>query len=313
MMAAAREMGRKSFFSNAYLLLTLTALFWGGNFVLGRAVAGHVPPIALSWLRWTCAAFILGALAWPHLRRDWSRAKPALAVIVFLGIVGPGVFNTLTYIGLNHTTALNGLVLQSSGPVLIVIASFVVFGDRVGAIQGIGIAISLIGVLTVIARGSWTVLAQLRPNIGDVWILSGFAFWAIYTTFLRKRPAIHVLTFAFLTAIVASIANLPVFIWEHLNRAQLQATWQTIAAVAYVSIFPSVLSYVFYGRGVELIGPNRAGVFLHLVPLFGSGLAILFLGERLMTFHLFGFALIITGVALAARHPSPRREPRPGQ
>ena len=294
------RLGQK-LYSNAYLLLSLTALFWAGNFVLGRGVHEHVPPIALAWTRWCLATLIILPFAIPHLKRDWPVIRASMPLLLFLGIVGVGAFNTLSYTGLNYTTALNGLVLQSSGPILIVLVSFLIFGDRISPRQAFGISVSLTGVLVMVARGDPDVLAGFELNRGDLLLIAALVLWGLYTAYLRKRPAIHWLSFTAVTFFIGAIVNTPFFVWEHLSVRQLQLDTQTIAAIAYVSIFPSVLAYICFNRGVELIGANRAGVCLHLVPLFGAVLAITLLGEEPRTYHYIGIALILTGVTMAAR------------
>jgi drug/metabolite transporter (DMT)-like permease len=288
-------------YGNAYLLLALTALFWAGNFVVGRGVHGAVPPVALAWCRWVLATAIVLPFAWPYLKRDWPAIHKNWPMLVLLGVSGAGLFNTLSYFSLNYTISLNALVLQSSGPVLIVLATFAFFGDRVRALQGLGIAISLAGVLGMIARGDLAALAAFEINRGDVGLLAAMITWALYTAFLRKRPEIHWLSFVAVTFSIAILFNTPLFVAEHLSGWQLQPTRQTLLAIGYVSIFPGLLAYIFYNRGVELIGGNRAGVFMHLVPFFGAAMAIGLLGEEPRLYHATGIALILAGVTLAAR------------
>jgi drug/metabolite transporter (DMT)-like permease len=294
------RLGQK-LYSNAYLLLSLTALFWAGNFVLGRGVHEHVPPIALAWTRWCLATLIILPFAIPHLKRDWPVIRASMPLLLFFGIVGVGAFNTLSYTGLNYTTALNGLVLQSSGPILIILASFFIFGDRISQRQAIGITLSLTGVLVMVARGNPDVLAGFELNRGDLLLIAALVLWGLYTAYLRKRPPIHWLSFTATTFFIGAAINTPFFVWEHLSVRQLQLDTQTIAAIAYVSIFPSVLAYICFNRGVELIGANRAGVCLHLVPLFGAVLAITLLGEAPRIYHFLGIAFILAGVSIAAR------------
>ena len=288
-------------YANAYILLLLTALFWAGNIVLGRGVHEHIPPIALAWTRWCFATLIILPFALSHLKRDWPVIRANLPVLLFLGVIGVGAFNTLSYTALNYTTALNALILQSSGPILIVLASFMIFGERISLRQGLGIATSLAGVLFMVARGDFTVLAGFELNLGDLLLIAAIVLWGLYTACLRMRPPIHWLSFTAITFATGVLVNAPFFIWEHVSVRQLHADAQTIAAIAYVSIFPSVLAYIFFNRGVELIGANRAGVCLHLVPLFGAILAIALLGEEPRAYHLIGIALILTGVTLTAR------------
>jgi len=290
-------------YGNAYILLSFTALFWAGNFVLGRGVHEHVPPLALAWTRWTFAALIIFPFALSHMRRDWPVIRRNLPILVFFGTVGVGAFNTLSYTGLNYTTALNALVLQSSGPILIVLASVLIFRDRITYRQMLGICLSLTGVLLMVARGDLSVLAELELNRGDLMLVLALALWGLYTSFLRKRPNIHWLSFIGTTFAIGSLANLPFFLFEHLFVRQLHFDAETAAAIAYVSIFPSILAYICFNRGVELIGSTRAGVCLHLVPPFGAVLAITLLGEELRLYHVAGIALILAGVSLTARQP----------
>jgi len=303
-------------FNQPYVLLTLTPLFWGGNFVLGRGVHEFFPPIALASIRWTLAFLIILPFALPHLRRDWPEIRQHWPWLVFLGATGAGSFNTLTYIGLNHTPALNALIINSSGPVMIALASFLFFSDRLTARQVLGIGLSLIGVIVVVSKGDLQALTQLAFNTGDIWVLGAMCVWGVYTAFLRKRPAsIHWLSLAACLFGVAAMINWPLHAWEHAYVRSLTLSTDAILAIGYVAIFPSILAYVFYTRGVELIGGNRAGVFLHLIPLFGSTLAILVLGEQPLWSHGVGFALILTGVTIAARQvrakaPPPATQPR---
>ena len=288
-------------YANAFLLLSLTALFWAGNFVLGRGVHGHVPPIALAWWRWLLATLIVLPFAWPHVRRDWPAIRENLPILIFLGATGAGAFNSIAYFSLNYTTALNGVVMQSSAPVLIVIASFLLFGDRIRPLQAFGIGLSLFGVMTMVARGEFAVLAEMSLNKGDIGLLIAMATWAVYTAFLRKRPQIHWLSFITVTFGVAVLMNTPLMAIEHSSGWQMQFTEKTLLAILYVAIFPGLLAYIFFNRGVELIGANRAGVFMHLVPFFGAALAMTLLGETPRLYHATGITLILTGVALAAR------------
>lgn len=288
-------------YGNAPLLLTLTATFWAGNFVVGRAIHGHVPPVALSWARWTIAFLIVLPFALPHLRRDWPVIRKSLGILILLGTIGVGSFNTFVYIGLNHTLALNALVLQASGPVLIAITTFLAFGDRVSPRQAIGIVLAMCGVLYMVTKGELEALTSLRLNRGDLWVMAALITWGIYTAYLRKRPTVHWLSFIAMTFLVGALAVTPFFIAEHLSGWHFQPTMKTMLAVGYVSVFPSILAYIFFNRGVELIGGNRAGAYLYLVPLIGSILAIAVLGERLAAYHLIGFILVLAGVILASR------------
>jgi drug/metabolite transporter (DMT)-like permease len=290
-----------STFGNAYLLLTFMALFWAGNQVLGRAVAGHIPPVLFSFARWTLAALIVLPFAWPYLKRDWPELRANWKLLTFLGVLGGGAFNTLQYIGLNYTTALNSLVLNSTGPIFIAITCFLIFGDRLTFVQLLGTALSFIGVMVVITRGSLEMLTGLTLNRGDLILLLAMSTTGLYTAFLRKRPNIHWLSFLCAQFVASSLFNVPLAIAEGFTGARPELTLFTILSVAYVAIFPGVVSYLCYIRGVELIGGVRAGIFMHLIPLFGALLAVGLLGEPLLMSHIVGFVLIIGGVALTSR------------
>jgi drug/metabolite transporter (DMT)-like permease len=286
---------------NAYLLLIFMALFWAGNQVLGRAVAGQIPPILYAFLRWSGATLLILPFAWPHLRGDWPVVRERWFYLVMIGIVGGGMFNTLQYIGLNHTTALNSLVLNSTGPIFIGLACFISFREKMTASQLVGIAISMCGVLTIITRGEFEALQALTFNSGDLLILLGMATNGFYTAYLRNRPKIHWLTFLFFLFAVSAVFNVPWVTWEFATGAKMAISPFTLSAVAYVAIFPSILAYICFTRGVELIGGVRTGIFLHLIPVFGAALAIGLLGEPLGHYHLAGLALILAGVTLASR------------
>ena len=285
----------------AYLLVALAGLCWSGNHVLGRAIAGHVPPISISALRWVFPCVIAGVLARQHLARDWPAIKSHWKAMLMLGLTGGALFSTLQYIGLQYTSAINVSVLNSLGPVFIVAAVAIMFGETMRPIQMAGIAVSLAGVLFIVARGDPAALLGMSFNAGDLIILFNMAVWAVYSACLRFRPRIHWTSFMFVFALISALGTLPFAVHEHLQGFRFQATAETFVAIAYVSVFPSIVAYLSWNRGVELIGPNRAGAMLHLIALYSAVLAGVFLGERLAAFHVIGYALILGGVTLAAR------------
>jgi drug/metabolite transporter (DMT)-like permease len=288
-------------YSNAYLLLTFVSLFWAGNQVVGRAAAGQVPPITLGCLRWLIATCLLLPFAWSSLKNDWPAIRCNIWLLAYLGIIGGGAINTFSYIGLNYTKATNALVLNSAAPIFIVTFCYLIFGDRITPRQSCGIAVSIIGVLIVVLHGDLGALTHLTLNRGDVLVLIGMACWGLYTAFLRKRPAIAPLSFAACTFAAAAIINIPLALIEASMGYLPRMSLSTLGMIAYAGIFPSVFAYLLYNRGVELIGGSRAGVFNHLVPVFGTVLAFTFLGETPGLYHAAGFAMILAGVWLAAR------------
>ena len=293
--------------ANAYLLLVLTTLFWAGNFTIGRWAAGHVPPVTLAFLRWTGAALLVLPLAWSALRRDWVVIRANLPVLLLLGVSGSGLFNTLQYIALTGTTATSAGIINSSSPVMIALLSLALNGERLGLLQGAGIALSLAGVLTVVSRGDASLASELAFNTGDLVMLAAMAIWALYTALLHRRPPLSGFSFAAVTYVIASGLNAALSAAEIAAGARVDWSAASAAAIAYTAVFPSFLAYLFYNRGVEIIGPARAGAFLHLVPLFTVLLAVLFLGEEPALYHAVGLSLIASGVWLAARGHSAYR------
>jgi drug/metabolite transporter (DMT)-like permease len=288
--------------SNAYLLLTLTSLAWAGNQIVGKAVVGRIPPVTLACLRWVLAALIILPFAWPHLRREWPTIRAHMGLLIFLGVTGNGILNTMQYLGLQSTTALNALILNSAIPVLIPILGAIFFRDRMTVVAMIGIGVSLAGVLAVISNGSLSALLGLTLAFGDLLIFLGMLSWAVFACFMRLRPLLHMLSFVGVLYTVAALANVPFALFELAHVDALpRFTPAVAAAVGYVALFPSVLAGIAFNRGVDLIGATRSGVFSHLIPLFGAVMALVFLGERLGVHHIVGFAAILLGVWLAAR------------
>jgi drug/metabolite transporter (DMT)-like permease len=287
---------------NPYLLLTLTPFFWSFNWIVGRGLAADIPPMAMTFLRWFFAVLILAPFAIPHLRRDWPIVRRNWKVMLFLGVIGVGSHNALAYTGLNYTTATNGVILNSFIPVMIIALSWIFLRERLSGLQLTGVAVSLAGVLAILSQGSLAVLASFRLNGGDLLVILSMAIWAVYTISLRWRPAgLSMLTFLFVLACIGDLAILPLFIVEFAYGRQMAVTPSNIAALVSVALFSSVLAYIFWNQGVEAVGASVAGLFVHLMPVFGVVLAWVFLGERLALYHLAGIALILAGIYITSR------------
>ena len=287
-----------------YLLLSLTSLFWAANIVLARYVAGHVPPLTLSCIRWIGVFLILLPFARPHLKRDWPALRANLPLMVLLSATGFAFNNAVSYWAMQYTEALNALLIQSAGPLFVALWSLVLFGTRLTRGQLAGIVISLIGVLTIILRGDVSALAGIRLNRGDMMFAGSLLSFGLYSALMTRRPVTHQLSLICFTTGCGAILLLPFSIWEYSTGLVLKPDALTIATLVYVVVFASTLAYLFFNRGIALIGPNRAAPFLHLVPVFGSALAILLLGEELRLFHLVGYALVLAGVIIASRQAS---------
>ncbi|MBV8652243.1 MAG: DMT family transporter [Alphaproteobacteria bacterium] len=291
---------------SAWTLLALANLFWSGNIVLGRGVAGVVPPIALAYWRWTGAFLVAFAFAWPHLKRDAPVLRRHWRMMLLLSATGIATYNTMSYIGLNSTTALNALLLQSACPLIIIVWTFALFGERPTLAQAAGILASFLGVLVIAGRGSLATLLQLQINRGDIWILVALMIYGAYAALFRRRPAVHPLSFLVTAMGIGSCLILPFYLWEVASGARVQGSWEAYLSFAYIAVFPSFIAYLFLNRGFELIGAGRAGQSMHLMPVFGSILAVLFLGESFRAYHAIGVALIAAGIALASRKAAPQ-------
>jgi drug/metabolite transporter (DMT)-like permease len=287
-----------------YLLLSITALCWAGNAIVGRLAAGHIPPVTLSFLRWSIAFLIILPFAWKHLKRDRGAIRERLGIMIVLSVTGIGAFNTLQYWALEHTQALNTLLLQSAGPLFVAVWSLILLGVRLTLAQAGGILLSLTGVLVILLHGDLTALTGIAFNKGDIIFTVALAIFGLYSVLSLKRPKIHGLSFVGFTFGCGAACLIPLWIWELFSRPVMQLDAANLLSLFYVAVFPSTLAYLCFDRGVQLIGANRAAPFFHVVPVFGSIMAIVFLGERPQLFHIVGFALVLTGVFVASRKPA---------
>jgi drug/metabolite transporter (DMT)-like permease len=292
-----------------YLLLSLTSLFWAGNIVLARYAAGHVPPMTLSCVRWIGAFFMLLPFAWPHLRADWPALRGRLPLMVLLSATGFAFNNAISYWALQYTQALNALMIQSSGPLFVALWSLLLFGVRLTLAQFAGIALSLAGVLTILLHGDLAALAGIEFNRGDLMFASAVLAFGLYSALMPRRPVTHQLSLIVFTTGCGALLLLPFSVWEYNTGFTLKFDALTLTTLAYVVIFPSTLAYLFFNRGIALIGPNRAAPFFHLVPVFGSVMAIVLLGEQPRLFHLIGYLLVLSGVVIASRQASAGTKP----
>lgn len=289
--------------TSPYLLLSLTSLFWSLNWVIGRAIVGHVSPLALTFIRWLVAVVVMMPFAWPGIRANWPAIRCHWKVIVWLGFWGTGLHNAFAYVGLQYTTATNGVIMNSAIPILIIVMGWMIYRETITRVQMLGVGISVAGILAIISRGDIHALAQLSMNKGDIIVLVGMIFWAAYSVFLRMKPAeLPGLTLLACCGCVGLALLFPMMLFEMVFLGgHVEFSLATVSAMLYVGIFPSFVGYVFWNRGVAEVGPNIAGIFLHLMPAFGALLAWIFLDERIYPFHIVGIALILAGIALTAR------------
>ena len=285
-----------------YALLAGAVLLWAGNWVFGRALRFDAPPVALAFWRWAVALAILTPLAYSDVRRQWRGALRGARVLCLLALLATVFYHIPLYIGLRETTATNAALLNAATPIWIFLFARAMVGERMVALQALGVAISLCGVVVIVARGEVAVLAALRFNDGDLWVLLAAFAWAIYTAALRWRPAeLAPLAMLWMMSVIGVIAMLPLYAWEMASGRTLHVTPLAVAGIAYMGMFATVIAYVFWDRGVQAVGPNRAGPFMHLMLVFTPLLAMVFLGERLYLYHVIGCALILGGIYLTAR------------
>ncbi|QTR53662.1 DMT family transporter [Thiothrix unzii] len=282
-----------------YLLLVLTILFWAGNFNLARAIHADVPPLGLSFWRWAVAALILLPFAWGSMRAALPLAREHWRLVLALAVLGIAGFNSLVYVGLQTTTATNGVLLQSVTPITMILLAGLVLHEKSTLAQWAGIGVSLVGVLVIITKADWQVLQQLAFNRGDMWIVLATLDWSLYTVLLRKLPqglrGTPILGFSIT---LGALAILPLYVYESVTFQTMPVTAVSVASIAYVAVFPSLLSYMFWNHATQKLGVNRTGQFSHLMPVFGILLATLLLGERLQLYHALGMLLVVAGLVL---------------
>lgn len=280
-----------------YLLLVLTTLFWSGNFVISRGMHAEIPPLTLSFWRWAVALLILSCFGLRHLLAQRKLATSHAKFIIIQGVVGVAGFNSLIYMAMQTTTAINAVLVNSCIPVIIVLISWVMFNDRLSLRQGLGVAISLTGVLLIISRGQLTTLLELQFNRGDILVFLAATLWAFYSANLKKYPkGLHPLAYQTAIVLVGLAILLPLYLLEISTGRTMTINTGSIVTILYVAIFASVLAFIFWNRAVAILGANIAGPFIHLMPVFSTILAVLFLGETLTSNHLRAILLIFGGI-----------------
>jgi drug/metabolite transporter (DMT)-like permease len=285
----------------AYILLTFACLFWGGNFVAGKMAVGEIAPMLLTLSRWVIAATTIVFFAIADLKHDWVAIRKHWLLLAFYGAFGFTLFNALLYVALSKTSAVNASIVQAALPVTVYLLNFMLFRVKINAWQITGFFVTLTGVMVVASHGDFTRLSALDVNTGDVLALIAVITYALYTLFLRYKPHISWKSLIVILASAAALAAAPLAMYEWQSGNMFVPTGTGLVIMLYAGIFPSIISQLFFIKGVELIGPNRAGIFINLIPVFGTGLAIAILGETLEGFHIVALALVIAGIWLAER------------
>lgn len=291
----------------AFGLLASSSLFWAGNWVIGRALRDAIEPVALNFWRWLIAALVLAPFALPGLAAQLPAVRRSAGVLALLAFTGVALFHCLVYLGLRTTTAVNAVLLNASAPLFMLLCSWVIERERATRRQIVGMLISLTGILVIVSRGDLASLLEQQIRAGDVWILLAMPVWGIYSVLLKRRPReLGGIQFLFVISVAGVLMLAPAFALEALRAPPRWPGTGAFAGLLYVGLFASVAAYIGWNRGVSLVGANVAGFTLHLLPVFGTVAAIVFLGESFHPYHAAGIAAILIGILVATR-PAARR------
>ena len=296
-----------------YALAAVAPLCWAGNFLVARAMRHAIPPFQMSFWRWTLAFLILLPFAWKPCstrRMELARELPFLAL---LGAIGVTAFTCFLYVALQDTTVVNAALINSLMPAITFVFALAILREPLPARRLLGLVISFVGAIVIISRGHPTALLELAPNRGDLLVLGGLTFWALYTVLIRWRPT-RLPPIAFLAATFAfgAIFHLPLVAWELTTTGGFPLDGESASALLYLAIFPSLVAFMVWNRAVAKLGPGRTGMFMHLLPIFSSVLAVVFLGEAFLAYHALGILLILFGITLVARPAAKKASTAPG-
>ncbi len=289
-----------------YILLVIAPLCWAGNIVLARGVIEIIPPVSLAFWRWTIAFIILLPFVWKYAKQDWGLMILHWKMMIFLSLSGISLFNVLLYTAVHTTTAINGALIQTAMPAAIILISVMLFNDKINRIQATGAGLCVIGAVLVVLHGKISNFLSLSFKKGDLLMIIAVIFYALYSACLRKRPKIHPLSFLVYTFGIGALFLSPFYIWEMAYIDAGEVNKNFVFSILYVAIFPSIVGYFCWNKGLQMIGANRGGLFISLIPVFASFMAIIWLNESLMIFHVAGMGLIVTGMILFNRYSTGR-------
>jgi len=285
-------------YSSAPFLLFLATLGWGSNTIASRLAVGEVSPMLLIFFRWGFVVVILLSLYWRQMIDEWPIIRPRLKWLLIMGGCGLSLFNAFFYIAAHSTTAVNLGIIQSTMPGMILLGSFMFFGDRINRLQFSGLLLTLLGVGVIVTQGSLEQLMQLTFNHGDLLMIFACSFYAMYTVGLKSRPKISGMVMLAYFSVAAFLMTIPLMIFESFIYGTVMPGVKGFAIVFYIAIVPSFLSQIFFMRGVDLIGPGSAGLYANLVPIFSAIMAVLLLSEEFALFHLAAMLLVFGGIGL---------------
>jgi len=290
--------------SKAYLMLILCAFFWSGNFIVGKfATLYEVPPLTLNFFRWLIVWVILFPFTFRDILKNIKVIKKNFYSILLMSLTSISVFNSVVYYSLNFTKVLNGALMISIIPVLILFISFIFKTEKVNFRQTFGLILSIMGVATIITRLDFAKLISLDLNKGDLWLLAAMLSWAVYSIMLRThKTGLKYLSFISVLVSLGLIFLFPQFLFELNNHQIIRFNLPVFLITGYVVLFAGLGSYILWNEAVVIVGPNKAGIFLHLMPVFSSFMAIFLLNEKLMNFHIIGAIFILAGIYLSSKN-----------
>jgi len=287
----------------AYIFLIFATLFWSGNFIVGKAASlFEIPPFTLNFYRWLFAWLILAPFTLKEIFKKKNYILRNINLILILGITSITVFNSIVYYSLNFTQVISGVLMISTIPVMIIFFCWIFKIERTNFYQILGVIFSLLGVVVIVTEADLGKLLNLNFNKGDLWMVVAMFSWAMYSALLRKKK-FELSQISFLQTIISAglILLLPAYLIEMALGYRLNIHLPFILTLSYVVLFPGLASFFFWIKGISIIGSNRAGIFLHLMPIFSTVMAILIFKEKFMTFHLIGALLIVTGIILSSK------------
>jgi drug/metabolite transporter (DMT)-like permease len=291
----------QSVWANPILLLVLTTLIWAAHSIVGRLAVGLIGPMTLTCLRWGVALIPILITARHSLRQDWPALRARWIYLAVMGAAGYTVFVALFYVAAHHTSALNLSIIQGAIPALVLIGARVFLGVRFGALQALGALVTMLGVVVIAAQGDPAKLKALAFNSGDVLMIVASVLYAGYTVGLRQRPHVSGVSMLAAMAVAAFLTSLPLMIWEVMSGGFLWPGGGGLLVLAFVALGPAFIAQLTFMRGVELIGPGRAGVFVNLVPVFGAIMAVAILSEPFALYQVLALLLVVGGIAIAQR------------
>ena len=287
----------------AYIFLILTTLFWSGNFIVGKAASlFDIPPFTLNFYRWAFAWLILAPFTLKEVIDKKNYILKNIKLIIILGITSITIFNSIVYYSLNFTQVISGVLMISTIPVMIIIFCWLFRIEKTNIYQIFGVIFSLSGVVVIITKADLNILLNLNFNKGDIWMVVAMFSWAMYSALLRKKK-LELSQLSLLQTIITAglIFLLPAYLVELSLGYKANINLPFVLTLTYVVLFPGLASFIFWIKGISIIGSNRSGIFLHLMPIFSTIMAILIFGEKFMIFHSIGAVLIIAGIILSSR------------